>query len=345
MAGHPASGNTYIPSHEASGSMVIEFSRNPKDFSLNEYARIVPVTRDQGYYLEITAEQAARMTDPSGRDRDWHDGQEAPTGDGETEKHNFQPYLTARKAYPFMLGQKAVQQASWDILASHARIAAQEAMTYRTQLANTVLTTAGNWGANTATAASLAGGYLEVSSSTTLYIKKAFLGASKAILLSTLGVAKQRDLIAVMNPTTATKLSESPELVDFLKQSPAALAQVRGDVPSQTGMWGLPDSLYGVRIVIEDAVKVTTKKGASTTTRSFIHPDGSILFLSRPGGLVGSEGVPSFATISLFVYEEMTVEQMSDVNNRRVAGRVVDDFVAKVTAPASGYLITAAITP
>lgn len=344
MAGHPASGNTYIPSHEASGSMVIEFSRNPKDFSLNEYVRLVPVTKDQGYYLQITAEQAARMTDSSGRDRDWHDGHEAPTGDGEVESHNFQPYLTARKAYPFMLGQKAVNQASWDILASHARIAAQEAMTYRTQLANTVLTTSGNWGDNTDTASSLAGDYLDLSTSTTMIIKKAFLRAAKAILLATLGVAKQRDLVAVMNPTTAERLSESQELVDFLKQSPAAMAQVRGDVPSQNGMWGLPDTMYNTKIVIEDAVKVTTKKGASTQTKSFIHPDGTILFTSRPGGLVGSEGVPSFATLTLFVYEEMTVEQKSDVDNRRIAGRVVDDFVAKVTAPASGYLLTSCLS-
>lgn len=343
MAGYPSSGNTFIPSHEASGSMMVEFSRNPADFALNKYVRIVPVTRDQGYYLEITAEQAARMTDSSGRDRDWHDGHEAPTGDDNLEKFNFVPYLTARKAHPFQIGQKAVGQASWDIVASHSRIIGQQAMTYRTQLANTVLVTSGNWAGNTATASSIAGGFLDQSTSTTMIIKKAFLGVSRRILLATLGVVKQKDLIAVMNPTTAERLSESQELVDFLKQSPFALAQVRGDVPNENGLWGLPETLYGVKLVIEDAVKVTNMKEATKAT-SFIHGDGTILFCSRPEGLMGSEGVPSFATLSLFVFEEMTVEVKSDVDNRRIAGRVVDDFVAKVTAPASGYLLTSCLS-
>lgn len=343
MAGYPSSGNTYIASHEASGAMVIEYSRNVEDFSLNKYARIVPVTKDQGYYLEITAEQAARMVDSSGRDRDWHDGHEAPTGDGNQESHNFQPYMTARKCHPFMLGQKAVQQASWDILASHSRIACQEAMTYRTQLANTVFVTSGNWGGNTATASSLAGGYLDQSTATTMLIKKAFLRAAKAILLATLGKVKQKDICAIMNPTTAERLSESQELVDFLKQSPAAMAQVRGDVPSENGVWGLPDVMYNTRLVVEDAVKVTSKKGATKAT-SFIHSDGTIVFASRPDGFTGVDGAPSYATLTLFVFEEMTVEHKSDPDNRRVAGRVVDDFVAKVTAPASGYLLTSCLS-
>lgn len=342
-AAYPASSGVFVPSHEASGSLVVEYSRNPNKFSLNKYVKLVPVTKEAGYYLKITAEQAARVLNTDAKDHYWADGQEAPMGDNALESFEFDKYATRRTAYAFTLGQKTINQATWDILASHARIAAQQAMTHRTQVVNTLLTTGGNWGANTATASALVGGYLDQSTTTTMLIQTAFLQICETLLKATLGAVTQSDLIAVMNPTTARRLAKSQEIVEHLKQSPFAYAQIRGDVPNQNGMWGLPDTLYGLKIVIEDAVKVTSKKGA-TVARSFIHPDGSILFLSRPEGITGVEGQPSFATASLFVYEEMTVEQMSDPNNRRILGRVVDDFAAEITAPASGYLLTSSLS-
>lgn len=343
-AGYPAPQAVYIPSHEASGSLVIEFSRNPTKFSLNQYVKLVPVQRDVGYYLRITAEEAARVLDSTDTRTIWADGQEAPMGDDNLESHEFDKYVTQRRAFPFTIGQKTVAQASWDIVASHARIAAQKAMTSRTFRVNSVLTTGANWGANTSTSSALVGGYLDQSTETTMLIQSAFLQVAEAILKATLGVVTQGDVVAVMNPTTARRLAKSPEIVNHIKQSPFALAQVRGDVPNQNGKWGLPDTLYGTKLVIEDAVKVTTKKGASSTTRAFIHPDGSILFVSRPEGITGTEGTTNFATVTLFVYEEMSVEQMSDVNNRRIHGRVVDDYATEITAPASGYLLTSVLS-
>lgn len=342
-AAYPSPQGVYIPSHEASGSLVIEFSRNPNKFALNQYVKIVPVTRDVGYYAKITAEEAARVLDTTGTKHFWADGQEAPMGDDQLESFEFDKYATRRYVYPFTLGQKTINQASWDILASHSRIAAQKAMTNRTQLVNTVLATGGNWGGNTSTASALVGGYLDQSTSTTMLIQTMILTVAESILKATLGVVQLSDMVMILNPTTARRLAKSQEIVDHIKQSPFALAQVRGDVPNQNGKWGLPDTLYGVKVVIEDAVKVTSRKGA-TVARSFIHGDGSILFVSRPDGIMGVEGQPSFATVTLFVYEEMSVEQMADPNNRRTSGRVVDDFATEITAPASGYLVTSALS-
>ncbi len=343
-AGYPGPHAGYVPSHEASGSLVIEFSRNPAKFALNQYIKIVPVTRDVGYYAKITAEEAGRVLD-NNLSNAWEDGQESPMGDGNLESFEFDKYATKRWAYAFTLGQKTVNQASWDILASHARIAAQKAMTNRVQIVNTLLTTGANWGANTGTATALVGGFLDTSDTTSNRIQKLILSTAENILKSTLGVVQLADVIMVLNPTTARRLATSAEIVDHIKQSPFALAQIRGDVASQNGKWGLPDTLFGVKVVIEDAVKVTTRKGAATVLRSFIHPDGTIMFLSRPEGIEGVEGQPSFATVSIFTYEEMTVEQKADPDHRRVLGRVVDDFGTEITAPASGYLVTAALSP
>lgn len=341
MAGYPSGTNTFIPSFEASGKLQVEFSRNPKRFAVNKYIKVKPVKRDIGYYLTITAEEAARVINSNLADFVWSDGQEAPLGNDNNESFNYSKYATKRYAFPFNMGQKAVEQADWDIIASHARIAAQKAMTARTLNICTVMTTSGNWGSNTDTATNLGGGLLDAATSSTPYIKKTINAVAEAILKATIGVATRDDLIMVMNPHTASLIGQSQEIIDHLKQSPFALAQIRGDVPSQSGQWGLPDTLYGVKVVVEDAVRVTSKKGATKAT-TYCLPNQDVIFLTRPEGLMGSEGVPDFSTIQLFSYEDMTVENKRDPDNRRELGRVVDDYDVQLVAPASGYLVTSA---
>jgi predicted nuclease with RNAse H fold len=59
---------------------------------------------------------------------------------------------------------------------------------------------------------------------------------------------------------------------------------------------------------------------------------------ARPGGLVGVADAPNFATHCLFMKEEMTVETLKDVNNRREVIRVVENNAAVTVAPVSGVL-------
>lgn len=341
-AAFPSGSNTYVPSHEASGGLTVGFSRNPKKFKINQWAKIVPVKKGSGYYLRITAEEAARVINADLNDFVWHDGQEAPMGNDNLESFEYVKFATQRYAYPFNLGDKAVDQADWKVLEVHGGIAAQKAMTARTIKALGVLTTTGNWGSSTDTATNLGGGKWDVSGATDKFILKAFGAASEAILKATLGVATQEDLVCIINPNVARQMAESEEIRDFIKQSPVAMAQVRGDVPSQTGQWGLPDRLYGIKIVVEDAIRVTSKKGA-TRAAGYCMPAATAIFATRTEGLVGMEGIPEFSTFQLFMYEEHTVETKRDSDNRRTVGRVVDDFDAELVAPASGYLVTACV--
>lgn len=335
----PSAGNVFIASHEASGGLIVGFSRNPKRFKLNQYSKMVPVKKGAGYYLQITAEEAARVINTNLSDFVWHDGQEAPMGNDNLESFQYVKYLTTRYAYPFNMGQKTVQQADWPIMQIHAGFAAQKAMTARTIAAMTTLTTGANWGSSTATATSLAGGLWDASSATNKYIRKTFNQVAENILQATLGVVQREDLVCVINPHDARLMAETEELRDYLKQSPFAMAEVRGDVENQNGQWGLPSVLWGIKIVVEDAVRVTSKKGATKAT-TYCLPTTNAIFMARPGGLMGMEGIPEFSTFQQFVYEEMTVETMNDVNNRRTVGRVVDDFASALVSSASGYLVT-----
>ncbi len=189
---------------------------------------------------------------------------------------------------------------------------------------------------DTASSTTFGGGYWDLSAVTDLFIKKSLSAAAILILKATLSQVKPKDLVVVINPTAAKRMANSQEVHSYLKESPFALAQIRGDVPSQNGKYGLPDYLYGYRILIEETVKVTANKGAtSPATRTFVCSDSDCYVLARVGAIEGKWGSPSFSAISTFMMEEMTVETKRDDDNRRTKGRVVENYGMKTTAPAA----------
>lgn len=353
MAGvvsYPGANNTFIPDHEASGKMVVDFSRNIKDFALNKYAQLVPSDKSIGYWLQMTVEEAGRILNTDASDLVWPDGNDAPQGVDGTESHNWYQYFMKRYAPTFRLGDLAHRQASWDVIAMHARIKAQQQMTVRTQVLATAATTSGNYDSSHVSAvASISGNTGTWSQSTTARgdIKRSINYAVEKILDDTLAAVKPEDLILVISSYAAKGLIESQEIVDYIKSSPDALAQIKGELKGQNenSLYGLPSKLYGVNLVIEKTRKVTSKKGATRAVSS-VWPSTTALLCSRPGGLVGAEGAPSFSTLTVFVHKDydMLVERKQDLDNKRMIGRVVDMFVPHVTAPASGFLFTSAVS-
>lgn len=336
--------NTFIPSFDASGQLIVAYSRNPRDFKVNQYTTLTPVKKSIGYYLRITAEVAGRILHSNLVDRIWHDGNDAPSLTWDNEAFEFQPYATNRYVKGFRLGYKAVDQADWKILASHAAIAAQATMTGRTQMAITALSTTGNYDSgHSGTFASFGGATANAGTVAAPALKKGLLAASELILKDTLGVVQPKDLIFVVNPEDARKIAASEELMDQFKQSQYAWPWAVEGKEVRNGMWGLPDTYTGIKIVVEDAVKVTSDKG-ETKVSTYVLPSGTGLLLARPGSLIGQEGATSYSTGHFFMYEEMTVEQRDDVDNRRHVGRVVEDYDFRVVAPSSGVVFSSLTT-
>lgn len=338
----PSGSNTFVPDLDASGRLIIGFSRNVKDFPLNRYVQIIPSKKTEGLYLNLTPEEAARLINSDGANFNWPDSADAPTGVDGTESFEFLNYKCQRKAYPVELGDLAVDQADWDISQAHINIKAQQAMTDRTLSVVTALTTTGNYAAShTSAAASISGNSGTWAASTTARqdIKRSLNYAAELIMLDTLSVVKPEQLMLVLNPTAARTISQCQEIVDHIKGSPDALAQIRGE--GRNALFGLPDRLYGYEVVIENTARVTTRKGA-TTSRSFVWPSATAVMCARVGALEGIAGGPNFSTCNLFVYskDDMAVEVKKDVDNRKTKIRVVDNRVAKVVAPASGFVFT-----
>lgn len=336
----PSASNVFVRDHNASNKMVIDYARNVKDFPVNRYVQVIPVKKVAGYYLVMTVEEAGRIQYTDLRNFVWYDGQAAPEGLDGLESHEYLGFETVRYAYPFQLGDLTVDQASWDILASHASIKARQAMTARTQLAINALTTSGNYSAShyiDVTAVSGNSGNWAQSTSARQDVKRTLNVAAEIILDDTLAAIDPNDLQIVVSSAMAAELAQCQEIVDYIKASPDAYAQVRGELPNRNAFYGLPDKLYGFDVVIEATRKVTTRKGA-TTSRSQVLAKGTPFMCARPGGLVGVADAPNFSTCVIFAQEEMTVETLRDNPNRRTTGRVVENLVPKIVAPSSGVL-------
>jgi len=258
-AAYPSGSNTFVKDHQATGGLVVDFSRNVEDFSLNRYVQLRNVRKESGYDLEMTVEEAGRVMNTDLADFVWPDGQERPLRSEGTESFNFRPYRTERYDYGFNLGDKAIEQADWDIVAGHARMKAQQAMTARTQLVIDALTSTGNYASShTSDVDAISGnsGAWSASTATRQDVKRSLNYAASLIKKDTLGVVKSKNLKLVVGPDTAIGLAQSQELVDHIKGSPHALAQIRGELPGRNLEFGLPDYLYGFEVVGEDAVAV-----------------------------------------------------------------------------------------
>lgn len=347
-ATYPGATNVYVPSHDASNKMVVDFARNIKDFPVNNYAQVVPAKKLTGYYLKMTVEEAARITNSTLDNFLWPDGEPAPEGAEGTESHEFLPFRCDRRVFTFKLGDLTVENADWDIIAQHSSIKARQAMTARTQLAVTQLTTSGNYSTghvrDVTTTSSTTGipgasGSWAVSTTARQDIKRSLNAGIIQITDATLDAVKPEQMRLVISDSLASKISICQEIVDYIKGSPAALAQVKGEIKGRNTRFGLPDQLYGVELFVEATRKVTSRKGATRAVSS-IFPSTSAVLCSRPGELEGVAGAPSFSTLTIFAYQEMVVETKNDSDNKRTIGRVIETIVPVLTAPAAGLLFT-----
>lgn len=342
---YPGGSNTYIPSWEATG-LIIKYTREASRFRINKYAKEIKVPRDQGYYLTLDADSPYRVQ--SINDYLWEDSTDAPGGRQERQGFGFNPYRTARLCFPFNLGKKSVDQAEWPILAEHAAMEACKAMTVRTLQHTSLVTTASYWSGTGFTNTGAVSGVWTTSSLVNNYIQKDINAAMIVIEQATGGIVTDEEALHItMNPTLGRGVSTSPEYKTYIQGSPDALAAIT-DQRNPNRKYGLAPYLYGLALVIENAVIVSTPKSGNVPsppaqTRGYIWPTASVLLSSKPQGLVAPEQQTlDFSTSAFRFLENMTVESKSDPDNRREIGRVVEDYTVTLAAPQSGYLLTGA---
>lgn len=363
----PSQYNVFIPTHDATGDMVVGYSRNIKDWAWNRYGEIRPVTKSKGYFLRWKSEQAARVRNDDGRDWVWTEGADRPTGQDNLESFEFEGFTTVRFAPGFTLGRKSAQQAGWALQEAQTQAIGQQQMTLRvrkTFKALSLLTTNNKWEGNEANVdgsagvlngnSAILGNGNNWSNGTVAnpYVKISLQFAVNKIIQATLGTIGEEDLVLVFSPDSAYAISQAQEIQSMLSNSIYALPNIEGGIRNQNANYGLPPRLYNIRVEVEKTVVITSRKGATTTTRAYAIPKGDAYLLTRREGdhvrdneREDGDGkernkenyFPVYSTIAGFFFEEFTIEAQDDPWNRRIQGSCVSDYDIQITSPKGAF--------
>lgn len=367
MPAEPGPTNTYVPSLDATGQ-IIQFVRDPKRFRVNNYIAYRPAKQMVGLYMVYDRDNPARVVTEA--EYQWADGEPRPDGYNNLDGFDLREYRTKRYDIPFTVGNLTREQASWDIVASQAAGRLMQYMTLQTWLITQTLENTANWtltsGNHFADCNTLNGGagYWDTGDTASNPIQKTLYAALDAIMLDTNATVTMDDLRLIIGVRAARQMRTSREITDYIKQSPQALAQVRGELPNPNVEFGLPAKLFGFEVMVESAVRVSSRKtatGFNTGTRNYIKDPTSAIILSKQDGLPGDQvnatmPTPNFSTFQVFYYDGpnsqnnnsdadgpsglYTVETFEDTRNKRLDGHVVTNFDRRLVAPESGYLIT-----
>lgn len=339
--------NGYLP--ELTGQ-VVAYVRKEKDFPLARYVQYVPTDASVGVYTKLERDAfVRRVTDEESA---WEDGDPRPKHHDRKIRFDTAEFRTKRRDYGWTVGYKAIEQTkAFKVKPAHMDMAISEAMTNRTNNVWALLDASGSWGAQTAAANTLNGGVgkWDVASATPgsnyLAIYKSMAEVALRIHLATNGKVKPTDLRFVVNPTAAVKISGTDEMNNYVRESPYAERVLKEGLDPQFQTFGMPSMYRGFQFVVEDTPKVTEHPKAAgteaTTNRVYVKDSDSCVVLSRPGGLDGEYGSPSFSTVQVYHYGAMIqVEAFDNPKDRLVEGHVSEDVAPVLTSIYGGFLIS-----
>lgn len=341
--------------------MIVGYVQDPKAFRFWSYVAPRPAKKPVGVYLKLDSKQFVRV--PSLDAFVWADGADRPTGETNKMPFEFVEYSTTRYDIPVRYGNRTLNASDIPLLAISAAQVMSQTMVLMNKTIITALDTAGNWGTFTGAANTVNGGAgkWDAATSTNLAIKKTFNAVATSVRKNTNAVHGKSRLKCIVSPDGARGIAESAEFVDMLKQSPYAMAQVRGDDPN--ALWsdyGLPNQIYGVDMVVEDGVIVTQNQGDTASAQAFLKNADQAVFVTvvekTEGDQVGSRSEATYNPSSFHVFQYdgsedgekriggMVLETWPDPRNKRTEVHCVCDFAMKFVSPETGYLVTDILT-
>lgn len=349
---HASPFNAFVP---AATGQIISYTRDPAKYKINEYAQLFKSDAAVGVYYKLNPDDSARVVS---LDEDvWADGHSRKDGDTVGQRFDLVEFQTIRRNKKAKIGWQALKAGnrnSLNLLVANTNIVRNLTMIARTARLMALLETANSatWGSNFGSATTLGGGVWTSGTDSDPVIKRTLMTIAKNIHLATNGMVSDLDneedvgLNLILSPDDAALLSTVPEIHSYLARSQFALDQIKGKNRGQNALWGLPDFLYGYKLVVENAVRVKEREAAdgtvlATANRGWVKTNNSAVITSRPGGLDGQMGAPSFSTAQIyFVDKEISLDTFDDPEDELTRVHVQENVKEVVAAPAAGYLIT-----
>lgn len=365
--------NVYIPGYQGDGEsqkrFIVGFTLNEEGFALNNYVTVVGSDKPIAYYQKWKSEDFVRVAHADGVDERWADGSDRPTAP-ETARFTFIPYELRRYGTHTFLGDMAEQFSDiGSLIPPIQEQFASRFMVRRSIAVQTALTTSGNYPSATthyyakygvlANAASSLGyptGYFGTAGTQTIYdgtlddpfIKKTINHAVTLILRRSNGTIKPSDLLLVVNPNTAARLSATREIRSYLAQQSGSLEVLKGQTPSMWPTFGLPNPLYGLKVMVDATTKVTAKVDhVNDDSQDWVVADDTIEIVARPGSVAAMSGSRPYSSVVLFQHKKwaMKPETFPDPENHRLKVAFSDMFTAELVAPEITFTIQAVDDP
>ena len=361
--------NVYIPGYMGDGELqkrlMVGFTLNEEEFPLNNYVTVFGADEPKFFYNRWYSADFARLPHATGLDMRWADGAERPRA-GEGPRFDAVSVETLRYGDLDYIGDQVVDLSKiGPLIPIRQQAMAGKFMLLRAAMTQTELTTSTNYPSSgtkhyyatwTALAAdAVAQGYpanyfgvsgVNFIGDGTLndpLIGKAIKHGVLQILKRSNGRVKPQDLMLLMNPNTANRLANTQEVRVYIAQQINAIDTIKGQ--GDTAIWptfGLPNPLYGLKVLVDPTVKVTTKQDhVNEDSQVFVVQDGLFSIIARPGAVSGMPGSEGFGSLALWQDKKfaMKPETFPDPQNRRIALGFADKFAVQLAAPEVTFTI------
>lgn len=344
--------NGFLP---AETSMAISYVRDPSKFQLLNYVQLVNCPKPRVRYAFLDPDEAVRLPDKNAYRWGW--GQPRPKSQGNKGNFKWVEVEVDRYTYDYTIDENVIETVEgWNPKAFYDEGILSKAMTNCTNIFVDLMEATSTWGSNYAAANSLNGGAgywstasSDETSSSFLAIKKTLDAARNRIVLGTNGAVSPNDMKLILSPDTAIAMSNTSEIHSYMR-STAGISWpiIQGTLPGKSmDTWSLPQKLYGMEVIVEDAPIATNLPDSSGTVSTvltekvYAKDKTSAVVCSRPGGLDGRYLSSNFSTFQKYFWKyEMRLSTFHDKENELYNSYCDDCFKAVCPAPQSGFLIT-----
>lgn len=349
----PFNGTLPIPT-----GMAIAFVRDSKKFPFLNYMQLVPAPEINFMYFKLDPDEPARLK--ALNEYAWAYDDYRPSGRAFSVRGDWTSSTTMRWDFPYQIGEATLR--IWRKNGIDPKMIYDQLLTHKANLhraqrcldvvtgasyeqstdLNTLLGISGaSW--NKSSGEEFDGGGTE--NPNFQIVKKTFMAIHRRLHLATNAVASLDDMIAILPVDVAMALSYSGEIVNLMKQSQYA-DQLK---TVQYKRWGLPEELYGVKLVVEDTPRVFINQKADGTVadvtvaseKDYILTGDTVYFGLRQGGLDGGIGMKNFSTWQLYHFNgESRVEAFSEPKHELIEGHIVMEDRPLAVATVAGFKLT-----
>lgn len=318
----------------------IKFQASP-DYAFTQYSQTVNVDRENGdYWIEEWLD--AHRPSPAAA---WRDGEPRPRTGAVTDRTRKGLFRTVRLTEHDHVGDQRAA-ANPNAIRSVQDALAAKMMLRRAIATASLLTTAGNYASrapgNVVTATALTGGTLDGATVADPKIMTMIHAGYEKLRQATLGAVRFDHLVLIVGPDVAMAMRRSGEFMDMIKSSPDAKANFTTGQGLGDAYLGLPGRPYGVQLVVDERLIVTSGPHATVTTTGTVWPAKTAVLTVRPREIV-PVGSPGFGAVAHFVHKDFEeyvgVDSVNNVDQRTLVS-ITENRDSQLIAPEAALLVT-----